>query len=231
VITKKTFEQRDGSNIIGLTLDDRTTSLNFEITKILPESFFEKIKKCFDILFRKELKEKHTFSFNTSNEIKNFLNNIKEYYDFYYKYENIENFIIEKTRKDAILPMKKIKSDVCYDVSTPETLVLNPFEMKLVDFGFKIKLKPGYEIQMRNRSGMVSKYKVFMALGVGTIDPDYRGNIKAPFINLGRETIAFERGSRVAQFTMKKIDYFNFKEGKVDGKTERGTGGFGHTGL
>lgn len=139
-------------------------------------------------------------------------------------------FNIEKTRDDAILPEKTIKNDVGFDVYTPESFSLLPGERKLIDFGFKVETLPGYEIQMRNRSSMCWKKGTMMVLGVGTIDPDYRGHIMAPFLNIGRNNVSFNRGDRVSQMVIKRVTNVSFFEGKVNMDTLRNTGGFGSTG-
>jgi len=141
-----------------------------------------------------------------------------------------DSFKVMKSLDNAILPTKAHKSDVGYDLHTPIDFILNPGEMKRVDFGLIIEIKPGYEIQVRNRSSVVWKYNTMMALGTGTIDEDYRGHILAPFYNFGTEQIRFQRGDRMAQMVIKKTENITLKEGKVNINTERGSGGFGSSG-
>ena len=139
-------------------------------------------------------------------------------------------FKVEKMSEDAHIPTKKYKSDSGYDVYTPISFILKPMEMKLIDFKIKIETLPGYEIQMRNRSGMVTNYHVFMLLGVGTIDEGYRGNIMAPFINFGDKEVMFNKGDRIAQIVIKKTENVELVEENINLETDRGEFGFGSSG-
>jgi len=128
------------------------------------------------------------------------------------------------------MPTRAHETDVGWDHHTPMDFNLMPGETKRIDFGIVVEIQPGYEIQVRNRSGIVWKYSVMMALGTGTIDPEYRGHIMAPFYNFGTEMMNFSRGDRLAQMVIKKVYDVRLTEGIVDMNTERGDGGFGSTG-
>lgn len=145
--------------------------------------------------------------------------------------EQIPIIKIEKIREDAFIPEKAHETDSGYDCRIPEDLKLLAGELKTIDLGFRIQLPIGWECQMRSRSGIASKYKVLFALGIGTIDNGYRGEIKIPLINVGNTIVNFPRGTKISQMVFKKIDRVRVKEDKVDTNTDRGEGGFGSTGL
>lgn len=144
--------------------------------------------------------------------------------------EGIPIVKIEKLREDAFIPEKAYDTDSGYDCRIPENLSLWAGEMKVVPLGFRIQLPKGWECQMRSRSGTASRHSVLFALGVGTIDNGYRGEIKIPLINAGNTGIFFRRGTRLSQMVFKKIDKIRLREDKVDTDTDRGEGGFGSTG-
>lgn len=138
---------------------------------------------------------------------------------------------VEKLRDDAFIPEKAHFSDSGWDCRLPDDTYIEAGGLKLIKLGFRIQLPRGWECQMRNRSGIVANHKVMLALGVGTIDTDYRGEIMVPLYNFNNQPNHFKRGTRITQMVFKKIDVVQLKEGKVDIETERGEGGFGSTGL
>jgi len=138
---------------------------------------------------------------------------------------------IEKLREDAFMPEKAHETDSGYDCRIPDDLHLWSGELKLVKLGFRLEIPNGWECQMRGRSGISTKYRVLFALGIGTIDSGYRGEIMVPFINLNKVSVRFYRGTKMSQMVFKKVDLIRLEEGKVDTNTDRGTGGFGSTGL
>ena len=114
--------------------------------------------------------------------------------------------------------------------SLDESVVLKPFERILVPTGLFIELPEGYEAQIRPRSGLAIKKGVTVLNTPGTIDADYRGEIKVILINLSQESVVIEDGERICQMivaTYEKVDWI-----EVDklNETKRGDGGFGHTG-
>ena len=145
--------------------------------------------------------------------------------------EGIPIIKIEKMREDAFIPEKAHKTDSGYDCRIPDDLQLWAGELKVVDLGFRIQLPKGWECQMRSRSGIASRYSILFALGIGTIDNEYRGEIKIPLLNVGNSIVRFPRGTKISQMVFKKIDRVRIKEDKVDTNTDRGEGGFGSTGL
>ena len=138
---------------------------------------------------------------------------------------------IEKLRGDAFIPEKAHLSDSGFDCRLPYNIHIRAGELQIIKLGFRIQLPKGWECQMRSRSSIAVKYKVMFALGVGTIDTDYRGKVMVPLYNFGNTFQIFERGTKITQMVFKKIDPVRLQEASVSTKTERGEGGFGSTGL
>ncbi len=111
-----------------------------------------------------------------------------------------------------------------------ETLYIKPLERILVPTGIFIELPVGYEAQVRPRSGLAYKKGVGVVNSPGTIDADYRGEIKVILINLSKGTLELEDGERVAQMVIAKHERAQWVEVEELDKTERGAGGFGSTG-
>ncbi len=109
-------------------------------------------------------------------------------------------------------------------------IVLKPLERALVPTGIFIALPDGYEAQIRPRSGMAAKHGVTVLNSPGTIDADYRGEIKVILVNLSNESFTIEDGERVCQMVVAKYEQVAWNEVDVLDETERGDGGFGHTG-
>lgn len=112
-----------------------------------------------------------------------------------------------------------------------EKIVLKSLERTLVPTGIYIELPQGYEAQIRARSGLALKKGLSLPNGIGTIDSDYRGELKIIFVNLGKEDIEINDGDRIAQMVIMKIERPEIEEVEILGDTERSKGGFGHTGL
>ena len=112
-----------------------------------------------------------------------------------------------------------------------DALELGPGDRILVPTGLSIALPPGYEAQVRPRSGLAVKYGVTVINSPGTIDADYRGEIKVALINHGKEPFTIERGMRVAQMVVEKHEHIEWEVVKSLDETERGEGGFGSTGV
>lgn len=112
-----------------------------------------------------------------------------------------------------------------------ETIVLKPFERYLVPTGISIEIPKGYEAQIRARSGLAIKHGISLVNGIGTIDSDYRGEIKVILINLGNENFEIKKGDRIAQMIFAKVEMAEVREVKAIESSDRGSGGFGHTGL
>ncbi len=110
-------------------------------------------------------------------------------------------------------------------------IILKSLERTLVPTGIYIELPQGYEAQIRARSGLALKKGLSLPNGIGTIDSDYRGELKIIFVNLGKEDIEINDGDRIAQMVIMKIERPEIEEVEILGDTERSQGGFGHTGL
>jgi len=109
-------------------------------------------------------------------------------------------------------------------------VVIAPGAIALVPCGFALAVPIGYEAQIRPRSGLAVKLGLSMPNTPGTIDSDYRGEVKVPLINLGREPVEITRGMRIAQMIVKPVPRTRWVEVDELPPTDRGQGGFGHTG-
>ncbi|WP_318659285.1 dUTP diphosphatase [Treponema sp.] len=132
----------------------------------------------------------------------------------------------------AVIPQYKTKGaagcDVCAFLS--EALTLKPMERFAVPTGLFFEIPEGYEIQVRPRSGLAIKNGITCLNTPGTIDSDYRGEVKVILVNLGSEDFVINNGDRIAQLVVSPVTIGNFiKVEKLD-ETERGSGGFGSTG-
>ena len=112
-----------------------------------------------------------------------------------------------------------------------EPIVLKPLERKLIPTGLYIALSDGYEAQIRPRSGLALKNGITVLNTPGTIDADYRGEIGVILINLSDTEFKIESGDRICQMVIQKIEQPEMIEVSVLDETERGDGGFGHTGT
>jgi len=109
--------------------------------------------------------------------------------------------------------------------------VLKPLERALVPTGLFIELPEGYEAQVRPRSGLAAKHGISIVNTPGTIDPDYRGEIKVILVNLSDVSFTLEPGERIAQMIIARFEHISWNEVETLSETVRGEGGFGHTGV
>jgi dUTP pyrophosphatase len=116
-------------------------------------------------------------------------------------------------------------------IAAGETLVLKPGDRFMVPTGIAIALPPGWEAQMRPRSGLAAKHGVALVNAPGTIDADYRGEIKIILINHGAGDFVIRRGDRIAQMVFAPVFQARFEEVEELDDTARGAGGFGSTGM
>ena len=112
-----------------------------------------------------------------------------------------------------------------------EKVILNPGDIKLIATGFAVSLPPDYELQVRPRSGLAIKHGIAIINAPGTIDADYRGEIKIGLINLGNVPFTIKRGDRIAQLILAPVRQARLRVVARLDQTIRGTGGFGHTGV
>lgn len=119
--------------------------------------------------------------------------------------------------------------DLKADIDEP--IVIKPFERVLISTGIYIALPIGYEAQLRPRSGLACKYGITLANSPATIDSDYRGEVKVCLINLSNNNFVVNPGERIAQMIVARYDNVEWAEVTQLDTTERGDGGFGHTGV
>jgi dUTP pyrophosphatase len=136
--------------------------------------------------------------------------------------------------KGLPLPVRMTKGssgcDVCAAVETD--MVLEPAGRALVPTGFCFEIPQGYEVQVRSRSGLAVKHGVFVLNSPGTIDSDYRGEVKVILANTGNAPFTIRRGDRIAQLVVAPVaNNVDFAESESISATKRGAGGFGHTGV
>lgn len=111
-----------------------------------------------------------------------------------------------------------------------ESIVLKPMQRALIPTGLYMELEEGFEAQIRPRSGLAFKHGITVLNSPGTIDADYRGELKVLLINLSNEDFEINSGERIAQMIIAKHDKVTIEEVEELSSTERGEGGFGHTG-
>ena len=112
-----------------------------------------------------------------------------------------------------------------------DELIISPGEIKLVETNLSVEIPANYEIQVRPRSGLAARYGIGILNSPGTIDSDYRGEVKIIMINFGKEDFKILRGDRIAQLVITKVYKAELIETDGLELSERGEGGFGHTGL
>ena len=140
----------------------------------------------------------------------------------------------EKSAQDLHLPRYATAGsagmDLCADVPVDSPMVLEPGEWRAVSTGLRVQIPPGFEAQVRARSGLASRSGIGLLNGVGTIDSDYRGVISVILMNWGRERFVVNRGDRIAQMVLSSAPQAELVEVEDLTETGRGAGGFGSTG-
>lgn len=131
------------------------------------------------------------------------------------------------------LPAYETSQAVGLDVraNTAEPLTIKPLERVMVPTGLYFQIPEGYEIQVRPRSGLAAKHGITVINAPGTIDPDYRGELKVLLVNLSNEPFEMQPGERVAQLVFARYQRLEWEEAVVLDETKRGEGGFGSTGV
>jgi len=135
--------------------------------------------------------------------------------------------------KDLPLPkyMTPLASGMDLYANVESDLVIAPGKYEIIPTGIQIEIPPGFEGQIRPRSGLAAKHGITILNSPGTIDADYRGEIKIILINHGNENFTIKRGDRIAQLVIVPVTQAELVEVECLEETERGSGGFGHTGL
>jgi dUTP pyrophosphatase len=121
--------------------------------------------------------------------------------------------------------------DLAACVPAGERLVIEPGRIAMVKTGIAVAVAPGFEAQVRPRSGLASRWGITLPNSPGTIDADYRGEVMVPLINHGREPFAIEHGARIAQMVIAPVARAEVILVESLGETSRGQGGFGSTGV
>lgn len=132
-----------------------------------------------------------------------------------------------------MLPSYQTGGSAAADIAAciDEPVILAPGERAVIPTGFAVILPPGYEAQIRARSGLSAKYGICMANGVGTIDSDYRGEVGVILLNLGQDAFTVEPGMRIAQMAVVRCEQASWREVDELDETTRGEGGYGSTGY
>lgn len=136
-------------------------------------------------------------------------------------------------KSDLALPKYETHGSAGMDLlaNVDEKTVLKPLERMLVPTGLFIEIPLGYEGQVRPRSGLAIKKGITLINAVGTIDSDYRGELKVPLVNLGSEDFIIEKGDRIAQLVIAQYHRVELVEVEEISDSDRGAGGFGSTGV
>lgn len=139
---------------------------------------------------------------------------------------------VKITSRSGICPAYETDGSAGMDLRAflDESIFLHPGKRTLVPTGISIELPEGYEAQIRARSGLAVKHGIGLVNGIGTIDSDYRGEIKIAMINWGEETFEIQNGDRIAQMVVARYERVRWVPSDSLEDTERGSGGFGHTG-
>lgn len=136
-----------------------------------------------------------------------------------------------KLDDNATVPSYRTAGSAGADISSAEDIVIAPGRSAMVSTGIHPEIPAGYEIQVRPRSGLAARHSVTVLNTPGTIDSDYRGEVKVILINHGTEPFEIHRGDRIAQLVLAPVAVADFIAVDEISGTERGAGGFGSTGV
>lgn len=139
--------------------------------------------------------------------------------------------VINKSKFE--MPMYKTAGSAGVDLKAniEDAIELKPLDRALIPTGLFMSIPEGYEAQIRGRSGLALNHGITLANGVGTIDSDYRGEIKVIIVNLGKDSYLINKGDRIAQMVFVKYEIAELIEVDDLDETNRGEGGFGHSGY
>lgn len=137
---------------------------------------------------------------------------------------------IKKVHEDAVIPTYSHDDDACCDLYSIDYTMLKPGDRTLVRTGIAIEIPTGWEVQVRPRSGLALKQGLSIVNAPGTVDAQYRNEIKVLLINLGDKVVGVYKGDRIAQMCLKPVYKMNFIEVDSLSESERGLGGWGSTG-
>lgn len=171
------------------------------------------------------------------NDFKKVIQDMKIFFKDLFRVENNEwdprltDVKIQLLSEDAIIPKLATQGSVGFDFHSIEDVIIEPMESKLISTGIAIELPDMTELQIRSRSGLSVKHTVFVLNSPGTIDTDYRGEIKICLFNLGKEPFAIKKGDRIAQGVLNSVVLPKFVKVDTLSMTSRADNGFGSTGV
>ena len=141
--------------------------------------------------------------------------------------------LIKRLSKNIELPKYETNGSSGMDLlaNIEKQIKIEPGKTSIIPTGISVSIPKNFEIQIRSRSGLAAKSQISVLNSPGTIDADYRGELKVILINLGNKTFVVERGARIAQMVLCPVVKAKFKEVDSLDDTERGASGFGSTGL
>ena len=141
--------------------------------------------------------------------------------------------LIKRLSKEVSLPKYETSGSSGMDLAAniDANFNIDPGKTAVIPTGLALSIPKGFEVQIRPRSGLAAKQKISVLNTPGTIDADYRGEIKVILINLGKKTFLVEKGARIAQMVLSPIEKAKIREVENLEKTKRGSGGFGSTGT
>ncbi len=138
---------------------------------------------------------------------------------------------IQKIHPNALIPKYQTEGSSGFDLHAVEEVTIKPHSVGLVKIGICLSLEVGYELQVRTRSGLALNHQVVVLNSPGTVDNDYRGEIKVILANLSDKDFKVQIGDRIAQGVVQKTYKAEFIECERLDETSRGSGGFGSTGV
>ena len=140
--------------------------------------------------------------------------------------------LIKKLSSEVLTPKYETAGSSGMDLAAfiEKNIIINPGDKALISTGFSLSIPQGYEVQIRPRSGLAAKRGITVLNTPGTIDSDYRGEIKIILINLSKDKFIIKNGERIAQMVVCPVEQVSVEEVKELSDTDRGIGGFGSTG-
>ena len=138
---------------------------------------------------------------------------------------------IKKLSEDAVIPEYAHEGDSGMDIYSTEDIVIPAGERRLVGSGLSFEIPIGYEIQVRPKSGLAANFGITNLNAPGTIDSNYRGEVKGILFNSGKEAYHVKKHSKIFQIVLQKVSKMEIEEAEELNDTSRGHGGFGSTGL
>jgi len=138
--------------------------------------------------------------------------------------------LLKRLNPNSIIPTYMTKGSSGMDLYSAEEKVIPPGKWEVISTGIAVEIPYGYEGEIRSRSGLAKNYGIFVLNSPGTIDSDYRGEVKVILMNLGNEPFKVNIGDRIAQLVIGPVTRVEVSEVEELSNTERNDGGFGHTG-